>query len=136
MRIFLCTVGGWTAGLAAYVLVIAIAYGEIVGGGDLAVASLWTAVAFAASVPLIYIPALQLLRRFLRGFRPTVAFALAAVPLAIAPTAFVLYVLGGHASEIVSPEGLQFFVAFVAAGAAFGLGYAARRTPARTDDLS
>jgi hypothetical protein len=106
-------------------------YGQTASGPDLWAVLFWTALPFAAAVPLLYLPMMTLLRRLLHGYKPTLAFPLIGAFLGIAPTQLVDYSFSGEITFLASPETRLFYSCFAVAGVAFGLGFALWRQPSK-----
>ena len=83
--------------------------------------------AFAAAVPVVYLPVMKILKRVLGGYRPVAAFPLAAAVLGVVPTGLVMYAFGGKVASLLSPEAVLFYWCFGMAGVAFGVGFSVSR---------
>ena len=87
----------------------------------------WSFVASLFAFALSYLPAMFLLRRLLRGYKPAAAFPVAASLVFVLPAAFILGMFStdgsGFLRSLVSPEALLFYCMFVAVGVTFGLGF-------------
>jgi hypothetical protein len=126
MRPVLITATSWLSGLMAYEAWLRSVWRQSMGGDWKAVA-FWSAVAFAAVVPLLYFPAMRLVRARLRGYRPLVWFPLVAAALGVVPTALIVAIWGGGSGSLLKPEASLFYVMFCTVGVTFGLGYAVKR---------
>ena len=127
MRVFVSTVVGWAIGFATYVLVLRVVYGQTMSGGDLRAVVLWSAIAFFALVPVVYLPAMSIVKRLLGGYQPVAAFALVAALLGVAPTGLIMFVFGGNVSSLLSQEAVLFYSCFALAGVVFGVGISVHR---------
>jgi hypothetical protein len=96
-------------------------------GAEWKVVALSSALAFVVAVPLVYLPAMMLVRRALRGYRPLVWFPIVAALVGVVPTAFIMFAWGGGIEDLFSPEASIFYVMFLVVGVVFGLGYALGR---------
>ncbi|HEY9420355.1 MAG TPA: hypothetical protein VIW92_02990 [Thermoanaerobaculia bacterium] len=130
MRLLLATSLAWLCGVAAYCAALALFWGQTMSGGDAIVVLLWSAIAMAIVVPVVYWPTLTTLAHLLKGYRPFLAFPLAAVALGIVPTAFILLMLGGRPRDLASPEASLFYCMFGVVGIVLGLAFAFRRSAA------
>ena len=83
----------------------------------------WSAIGFVLAFILIYLPVLLGLHRMLGGVRPRWAFPFVAAFLGIAPTAFILFYLGGGVRSLVSQEASLFYAMFAVVGLIIGIGY-------------
>lgn len=120
------TVLGWVSGFATYLVVLRVGYGETLDGSTLQVFAFWSAVVFAVAVLLVYAPAMSILRRRLRGYRPLVAFPLVAALVGTLPATLMIYATG----LLLTPEAAVFYGCFGIAGVAFGAGFSVGREPA------
>jgi hypothetical protein len=119
MRILGAALAAWLAGLAAYELLLRIVWKQTTGG-DWAAVAFWSAIAWALAAPLVYVPALVLLRKLLGGFRPMVLFPLLAAFLGVAPTALIAVRWGGNLRALATPEAALFLGMFTVVGLVFG----------------
>jgi hypothetical protein len=127
LKLAIVCVASWLIGVAAYFSALYLLYGQTAGRADLTAVLVWSFVAALSAFALIYLPALLLLRRLLRGFRPVAVFPLVASLLSVLPTAFILGMSSsdnrGFLRALVSPEASLFYCMFVAVGVTFGLGF-------------
>jgi hypothetical protein len=117
----------WLVGIAAYLSSLYILYGQTAEGADLTAVLFWSCVAAAVTFPLVYLPAMFLLRRLLRGYKPLVAFPVVASLVCVIPTTFILAAFSTGGSQLLhslsSPEAALFYYMFIAVGVTFGLGF-------------
>jgi hypothetical protein len=132
LRILTLFVGSWLAGLAAYIGVLALFYGQAMSRGDFFAVCFWSLLAFAAAFFGFYLPALLGVRRLLGGVRPVWPFPVAAGLLGIVPTAAILFLWGGNVRSLLSPEAFLFCSMFATAGVVVGLSFVLVYRPDRT----
>ena len=113
----------WAVGVSAYLAGLYVIWGKAIGG-DLVFVLFWSLLAFLLAFPIVYIPVLFGLRRWLRGYRPMIAFPVAAVLVGILPTAWIVFVWGGGFRALVSGEAGLFYILFGAVGVVLGVGFA------------
>jgi hypothetical protein len=130
MRLLLAIPIAWLCGVVAYVATLAVVWGQAMGGGDAVAVLLWSGIATAIVVPVVYWPALTALARILNGYRPFFAFPLAAISLGVVPTLFIMLMVGGRPRDLVSPEASLFYCMFGVVGAILGFAFAWRRSSA------
>jgi hypothetical protein len=118
----LCIVA-WLTGVLAYVGALALFYRQSISSGDFVAVLQWSAIGFVLAFILIYLPVLLGLHRMLGGVRPRWAFPFVAAFLGIAPTAFILFYLGGGVRSLVSQEASLFYAMFAVDGLIIGIGY-------------
>ena len=134
--IILCAVA-WFFGLVAYVAACRFFYHQGIAFGELLGVAQLSLVASACAFAIVYIPAMLLLRRLLRGSRHVWLYPLVSIPLTVIPPAFVLVLVGGSAALLsgrlpdralldffVSPEASLFYCMFGVAGLIIGFGFA------------
>jgi hypothetical protein len=126
MRYVATTATAWLVGLMAYEAWLRTVWRQSMGGDWKAVA-FWSALAFAATVPIIFFPAMRIVRARLRGYRPILWFPLVSAALGVVPTTLILMMWGGGLSGLLTPEASIFYVMFLIVGVVFGLGYAIKR---------
>jgi len=119
----------WVAGIGAYFLALLVFYGETTGQGDLFAVLYWSFLAFAVCVPAVYLPCLFGLRWLLGGWRPFIAFPLAASALGVIPAALIVLLWGGL-RDLLSSEAVVFYCLFTAVGVVLGSGVAWHRPKA------
>lgn len=127
MRLLFLSALSWQAGLAAYVVALRIIYGETISASDFVAVTAWSALAFAVSVPVAYLPVFLGLRRYLDLRRPALVLSLAGASLGAVPFA-VINLAWGHGAlrNFLTPEAYLFYCMFAASGAALGFGYSRR----------
>ena len=116
----------WIVGLVAYESYLRLVWRQSMGTEWRAVA-FWSALVLIVVAPLVYTPAMFLLRKALNGYRPLAWFPFVASLLALLPTAMITLAWGGGPRDFVSPEALAFDAMFVVFGLVFGLGFALNR---------
>lgn len=124
MKIITIFVVSWVVGLAAYLGSLALFYRQSISSGDLTAVLFWSLLAFAVAFFVLYLPALFVMRRLLRGVRPLWPFPVLSVLLGVVPTAAIVFFSGGGVRSLVSPEAYLFYSMFGAAGIVVGFGYA------------
>lgn len=124
MKIITIFVVSWVVGLAAYLGSLALFYRQSISSGDLTAVLFWSLLAFAVVFFVLYLPALFVMRRWLRGVRPLWPFPLLAVLLGVVPTAVIVLFFGGGVRSLASPEASLFCAMFGAVGIVVGFGYA------------
>jgi hypothetical protein len=129
MRNVVTTAMAWLLGLVAYEAWLRIVWHQSMGGDWKAVV-IWSALAFAVIAPILYFPAMRIVRARLGGYRPIAWFPLVAAALGVVPTAIIVLIWGGGLRGLLSPEASIFYVMFLIVGGVFGLGYAIRRPDA------
>jgi hypothetical protein len=127
-RLLLASPLAWLAGLGAYIVVLQIFWGQSLGG-DATFVLVWSAIGLFAAIILAYWPALSLLRWFLGGYRPMLAFIATAVLLGTIPTAMIVLLWGGRLHDLFSPEATLFYVMFAVVGAILGFAFSLHRGP-------
>ena len=127
MRLLLAIPIAWLCGVVAYHASLAIVWGQAVSSGDVAAVVLWSAIATAVVAPLVYWPTLTALACLLNGYRPFVAFPIAAAALGIVPTAFIVLMFGGRPNDLASAEARLFFCMFAVVGVVLGSAFAIGR---------
>ena len=125
MRFGLVSAVAWVLGIVAYALVLRVRHGERLGGGDARAVVVFSAIAFAITVVLVYMPLFRFLRRRIRVVRPLLVFPALAFLLTVFPTTLISWIFGGGIRGAWSPEGQLFLALFAVSGAAFGVGYGA-----------
>lgn len=128
LRIASISAVGWIVALAASEALLR-GFGQESMGEDWLAVAYWSGLALVILVPLVYLPAMLLVRWRLRGYRPISWFPAVAAVLGIAPTALISFAWGGGLRGIVSSEGVLFLTVFAVFGVTFGFGYAVRRPP-------
>jgi hypothetical protein len=127
LKLALVCVLSWLVGVAVYLSLLYLIYGQTAEGSDLTAVLFWSCVAALFTFVLIYLPIMFLLRRVLRGLKPVAAFPVAASLVFVIPTAFILgmFSTDGHGflRSLISPEALLFYCMFIAVGVSFGLGF-------------
>jgi len=113
----------WLVGLAAYLGSLGLIYQQSISSGDLVGVLFWSLLSFAVAFFGLYLPALFVMRRWLRGVHPPWPFPLLAVLLGVVPTSVITFFLGGDVSSLASPEASLFYSMFGAAGIVVGYGY-------------
>jgi hypothetical protein len=106
-----------------------LAWGQSLGS-DWTALLLGTALGLTVLVPVLYWPALHVLRRLLGGYRPLMLFPLAATLLGLPLVLSIVRLRSGGFAALASPETTFLLVLFSGLGSGFGLGYAwGRATP-------
>jgi len=127
LKLAIVSTASWLIGVAAYLSALYFIYGQTAGRADLTAVLFWSFAAALIALPLIYLPVMFLLRRFLRGYKPVIAFPVVASLMFVLPTAFILGMFSldsaGFLRSFVSPEALLFYCMFIAVGVTFGLGF-------------
>jgi len=123
LRLF---VASWAIGLSAYLVCCGLFYGQFVPitSGDFRAVALSSLLAFAVAFYLVYLPALLVLRRLLRGVHPAWPFPVLAILLGVLPTAMILFFWGGTLRSLLSSEATLFFAMFATVGLMVGIGFA------------
>jgi hypothetical protein len=124
MKILTLFLGSWLAGVAAYVCVLALFYGQSIARGDFLTVCFWSFLAFAFAFFALYLPVLLGVRRLLRGVRPIWPFPFAAGLLGIVPTAAICFLWGGGVRSLLSSEASLFYAIFATVGIVVGLSFA------------
>ena len=127
LKLAIVSTVSWLVGVAAYLSALYFIYGQTAGGADLTSVLFWSFAAALFALPLIYLPVMFLLRRFLRGYKPVIAFPVVASLVFVLPTAFILGMFSfdgsGFLRSFFSREALLFYCMFIAVGVTFGLGF-------------
>ena len=123
LRLFIAS---WAIGLIAYVVSCALFYGQLIPmtSGDFRSVAFCSVFAFAVAFYLVYLPALLVLRRLLRGVHPAWPFPVLAILLGVLPTAMILFFWGGTLRSLLSSEATLFFAMFATVGLMVGIGFA------------
>ena len=124
MKLIAVFLTSWIVGLAAYLGSGVLLYRQSISSGDLTFAVVWSLMAFALAFLALYLPALFVMRRWLRGVRPRWPFALLAVLLGVVPTALICFLWGGGVRSLVSAEASLFYCMFATVGVVAGYGFA------------
>ena len=124
MKLFLASLVSWMAGLATYYVLGTVGVGDSIGGGDLIAVVFYSLYASVFVFPLVYLPAMFLLRKILAGYQPRFLFPLVGALLFVIPTMVVFALFGGIGAgffrTLFIPEAVLFHCMFVVVGAMFG----------------
>lgn len=136
MRILLVAAGSWLSGLLVYLFSAALAGAQLGQASglrgtlpDLQAVAFLSLLGWAFLLPVLYLPAMLLLRRLLAGPRPAAAFPLVGAALALVAAPLQLLVLSGFQPHrellalTLTPEGILLSLQLGAAGAVFGQGF-------------
>ena len=134
--IILCAIA-WFFGLFAYVAACRVLYHQGIAFGELLGVAQLSLIASACAFGLVYIPAMLLLRRLLRGSRQVWIFPLLSIPLTLVPPSIVFLLFAVPATLLnrkfpgresldffVSQEASLFYCMFGVAGLIIGCGFA------------
>ena|SRR2546421_255910 len=126
-RLVITGVISWFIGITAYFSLLSIFYGETIEDADFIAALAWSFAAALLTFPTIYTPILLLMRRFLGGCKPAIAFPVLAALICIIPTVFIIWMFSTSTSSflqgLLSREALLFYCLFIIAGISFGIGF-------------
>ncbi len=113
----------WAAGVGAHLSGLYLIWGQTVRG-ELGALMIWCLLGLLIGLPVVYLPIMVGLRRWLRGYRPILAFPAGAALAGVFPTALLVFVWGGGLRGLVSPEAGLLYLMFGAVGVVLGLGFA------------
>jgi len=116
----------WVCGLAAHCAALRFIWGQGLGGEAVTLV-FWTGAAIVVTVPLLYLPGLNLVRWALGGYRPLWPFPVVAMLLGWVPIGLIIWQFGGGLRDFISPTSMLFFIMFSVFGLVLGTGFALRR---------
>jgi hypothetical protein len=111
-------------GVAVYLVMLRMAYGQMIARGDVAAVLAWSWVGALVAFLVVYLPCFLLLRKVLRGYTPNALFMLTGFALGIVPTLLIIWAFGGTIRSLLSHEAFLFTCLFATAGTVFGYGFA------------
>lgn len=120
----LLATASWLMGVAVYLVMLRMAYGQMIARGDVGAVLAWSWVGALAAFALVYLPCFLLLRKVLRGCTPNALFSLTGFALGIVPTLLIIWAFGGTIRSLLSHEAFLFTCLFATAGTVFGYGFA------------
>jgi len=127
IRLVIVGVTSWLLGVVAYLTSLYIVYGQTAEGADFRAVLIWSFIGTFLTLHLIHAPILLLLRRWLGGCKPMLAFPLMSSLVFIIPTMFIFWMFSISASNffqsLMTSEALLFSCLFVVVGVSFGLGF-------------
>ena len=128
MRWFFLIPGAWVTGVLTYLMALRIFFHESVSRGDLVFVLAWSLAAYAACLPVVYLPGLLALRWLMRGWRPVALFSLTGMAMGIVPVALITLAWSGSFRALLTSEAALFLCMFIVVGGVLGTGAAFGRT--------